>query len=63
MTIEAGSLGSPPTSALGAGSSHSTSDRSTSGSAGSELGAPSPVGIGRRLRLSSAVRQTLVAMR
>ena len=47
----------------GSGSSHGTSARSTISPVGSELGAPSPVGSGRRCRPSSAVRQVLVAIR
>ena len=47
----------------GSGSSHGTSSRATMSSTGSELGAPSPVGSGRRCRLSSAVRHVLVAIR
>ena len=47
----------------GSGSSHGTSLRSTSSPAGSELGAPNPVGNGRRCRESSAVRHVFVAIR
>ncbi len=47
----------------GSGSSHGTSLRSASSPVGSELGAPSPVGSGRRCRESSAVRHVLVAIR
>ncbi len=51
------------TDGSGNGSSHGTSARSISSPVGSELGAPRPVGNGRRCRPSSAVRQVLVAMR
>jgi hypothetical protein len=47
----------------GSGSSHGTSSRAVMSSSGSELGAPRPVGSGRRCLLSSAVRQVFVAMR
>jgi hypothetical protein len=47
----------------GSGSNHGTSSRATMSSMGSELGAPRPVGSGRRWRLSSAVRHVLVAIR
>ena len=53
-TIVAGSLPSAATRESGIGSSHGTSPRSTSGSPGCELGAPSPVGSGRRARPSRA---------
>lgn len=57
-----GSAGSS-CSESGSGSSQGTSARSTSSSAGLELGAPRPVGSGLRPRPSSAVRQVLVAIR
>ena len=47
----------------GTGSSQSTSSALTSGSPAVLLGAPSPVGSGRRSVPSSEVRQTLVAIR
>jgi hypothetical protein len=49
--------------ASGTGSSQGTSARSTSGSPGFVLGLPSPVGSGRRPRLSKALRQAFVAIR
>lgn len=47
----------------GSGSSHGISLRSSNSSSGSALGAPSPVGSGRRCLPSNAVRQVLVAIR
>ena len=58
----AGSCGSS-TRRSGTGSSQGTSVCSTSGASGSVAGAPRPVGIGLRLRPSSADRQAFVAMR
>src|SRR4030095_2053005 len=63
-TSAAGSSADPPqTTESGTGSSQVTPGRDTRDPCGSELGWPKPVGIGRRARPSSAVRQTLVAMR
>ncbi len=62
VTMVAGSVRSAATIASGIGSSHGTSGCSTRVSVGSTLGAPRPVGNGRRLRLSSAVRHTRVAI-
>ena len=63
-TTAAGSVGcSLRNIASGTGSSQGTSGASTTGRSGSSLGAPSPAGSGRRSRPTSAVRQTLVAMR
>ncbi len=60
--ITDGSDGSSPATS-GSGSSHATSCRSDSSPMGSAAGWPSPVGNGRRLRPSSAVRHVLVAIR
>ena len=54
--------GSPPSIASGSGSSHGTSRCSIRSSPGSELGAPRPIGSGRRLRDSSAFRHAFVAI-
>ena len=54
--------GSAPTIVSGTGSSHGISCFATSSASAVELGAPRPVGIGRRSRLSSAVRQVRVAI-
>ena len=63
-TAAAGSSGAPPqTTESGSGSSQLTSGRCSRPECGSELGCPSPVGIGRRFCPSSAVRQTFVAIR
>ena len=60
----AGSAGAlPQTTESGIGSSQVISAFCWRLACGSALGWPSPVGIGRRLRPSSAVRQTLVAIR
>ncbi len=57
VTMAAGS------SSDGIGSSHGTSGRASSGCPAPSPGPPSPVGSGRRPRLSSAVRHALVAIR
>ena len=63
-TTSAGSAASETTRASGIGSTHDTpAPGSVIGASGSSAGAPRPDGSARRPRCSSAVRQTLVAIR